>query len=352
MDSHNTTRSIIQEEFENCFFSIHGFVEYLSKQLKKHKLPIITRKTNKISIGEKIGEGELTDVMKGTVDGDDVVFKLFPKINYETKASKNISHIISDIFVMSTINDPNLPKFYGLFIEDEFKSFGFVIEFLNGKTLDNHVLGPIEYNLETEKQEDRIGSNDEILKEPTRKLLISEKEITELLIQLTEIFVRLEDKVFVFKNMLPKNIIVVPVEIHGKKKNKIVLIDYGQSLTSEVDPECRLFRENAKITPIYNPPEGNKNRDDEIRTISTKFDVWSIGCLMIHMFTGVRPWSKYTDISKVYVALKNMPTDVYEKVNPNCIVLPIIKKCCVEKLEERIDSRELLFLLKELHQSL
>jgi len=349
MDSH-TTDSINLETFQESFKNKEEFREYLHDQLVKHHLPLITTTTNKITRGDVLGEGSFGQVIKGTVDGNDVAIKLLTAVVYEKEADKTIRLILNEVLSMTRISDPGLPKFYGVFHDEENKEIGFVLEFLAGVTLHEFVLGkPVfeKHIIEREGCEPK-----EELVEVDKEPQISDKEICELLIELCKICVSLHSKKIVHRDLKPKNVMVIPVELDGKKTNKLVLIDFGIARINEGD--CG-FTSNQKYTPIYCPPEGRKDEGDENKTvykITPKFDVWSFGCMMIQLFTGHKPWSKFQDVNKVYQAIKKIPNDVYKKVDSKCKALPLIKKCCKSNIDDRLDSTELLEELIKLRDSL
>ena len=89
---------------------------------------------------------------------------------------------------------------------------------------------------------------------------------------------------------------------------------------------------------IYYPPEVytiDIDDDDyeDSKQITYKFDVWSLGAIMIYLFSGERPWKNR---SRIIYAILNSPNDIYKRFDPNHVVLPIIKMCCREGAEDRL----------------
>jgi len=340
LDNTHTTYSINSEKFQEDFKNKEEFIVYLSDQLVKHCIPLVTTTTNKITRGEVLGEGSFGQVIRGTVDGNIVAIKLFTYVSYESKAT--IRLVLNEVLSMTKISHPGLPKFYGVFHDKQNKEIGLVLEFLAGVTLHEFVLGKPELKknvieLEGYKQQEEIVEIDKLPQ-------ISDKEICKLLIEVCKICVSLHTNNIVHRDIKPKNVMVIPIEVDGGKTNKIVLYDFGIGFTL-----------NNKFVPLYCPPEAFQDEGDDcnyLYKITPKFDVWSFGCMMNQLFTGKRSWSQFQDVNKVHWNLKRQPNNVYKNVDSKCPALPIIKRCCRSAIDDRIDSEELLVLLIELRDSL
>lgn len=75
---------------------------------------------------------------------------------------------------------------------------------------------------------------------------------------------------------------------------------------------------------------------------SPKVDVWSLGCLVLEMVTGERPWLEFQDQMALlfHVAARDVTPSVPEHVSPAC--RDFLSRCFVRDPAARASAEELL----------
>ena len=155
---------------------------------------------------------------------------------------------------------------------------------------------------------------------------ISDKLICELLIKLVKIVVSLHNvNIPIYFCLGPKNIIVT------KRKN-LVLTNYHHLYMTYIIGNTWSDELN------YFPPEAlyTENSDG-----TCKYDIWFLGAIMVHLFSGIIPW-KNVEIESFVELLKNTPTDIYKNFDKNHKAFPLIHNCCRKGAEDRCSSKQLL----------
>ena len=224
--------------------SIEIFDNILSfvKSLDLNIIPL-----NELNVVEEIGFGSQGKVFHGLYKNKTVAIKIAEDV--DLKCIKN------EIEICSKLNHPNIPKFYGLILQDNL--IGIVIEFIKGNTLDEVDLEKLSFR---------------------NKLLILKKLFSAVN--------HMHSMQFIHRDLKPENLL-----IEGNS-GEIFLIDFG---ISKIVDDDDLVKSRAKGTINYLPPETfdvlETNKYDEIITLNTsKVDVWSLGCITSYLFSGILPW--------------------------------------------------------------
>ena len=129
----------------------------------------------------------------------------------------------------------------------------------------------------------------------------------------------------------------------------IKLIDFG---VSRIASRTSTFTNDVSGTTRYLAPEyfeieDNTDSDKPIK-IGVKIDVWSMGCMISEIFSGILPWMNTVrnEISVRKKLITKAPFPIPEEVSdPD--VLEILNKCLQIAPEERISSAELTVLFRE-----
>jgi len=102
------------------------------------------------------------------------------------------------------------------------------------------------------------------------------------------------------------------------------------------------------------PPESFQvGKESEIH-ISTKMDIWSTGCLISEIFSGVVPWVNKVknEISLKAKLFKKDEFPIPEEKITFVWIIDVIKKCLAINPNDRISAEELKKIIEEKMNSL
>lgn len=120
------------------------------------------------------------------------------------------------------------------------------------------------------------------------------KEKLSIVWELCTILDEFHKKKLIHRDIKPANIMI---EIN----NKVKLIDFG---ISKIASHTATFTKQQIGTIPYMPPEmfdfdpdKFTSTTDDVRPVpvSSKSDIWSVGCLISEIFSGIKPWSSKKD---------------------------------------------------------
>lgn len=218
-----------------------------------------------------IGKGGQAEVYCAKLENEYVAAKILQDIDWKC--------LSNEIVILANLKHPSIPKFYGLIVDNGV--IGIVTKYVDGVTLE--------------------GAN---VKE------ISENNKIFIIKSLVNVLEYMHSIKFIHRDIKPSNIMI-------DKYYNAYLIDFGISkvVTSPDNVERTLTR--AKGSLHYLAPESLEAEtytdDNEIISyITPKVDVWSFGCIISYLFTGIKPWcNKYVDnagtIQKVLTSKKEFP---------------------------------------------
>ena len=317
--------------------------EELIDELKIDKIPIY--REDELEILQKtIGEGNFGNVSKARFieNGDIVVIKHF-EVNKNITWETIKTNILKELKVVKSFVHDNVPRFYGVTFKtnNDDITFGLIYSFINGSNLRTFL-----DNKDPNQSFDRIKKID-------------------ILIKLTKIVVDLHNFGIIHRDIKPENIMI-------DESNNIYVLDFGISKISE---HKTTDTGQSPCTLIYSPPEANSNSNSEVEldvesetkeikdnyVISQKFDIWSLGCIIYEIFSGFKPWCKFTkDIHRVtLIMIKKQQHLLDDKSKSDFPYFPktfntdfpevfkITSRCLIYNRENRFTSEE---LLKELRQ--
>ena len=131
------------------------------------------------------------------------------------------------------------------------------------------------------------------------------------------------------------------LEIDGTCK----ISDFGISKRSQ-----DIYENNAEMsmqgTIFWMAPEViDSIVEDKRQGYSAKVDIWSLGCVVLEMFAGKRPWSNEAVVSAIYKIGKTklappIPEDLKDSISTGA--KDFIEKCFIINPEERPTAKELL----------
>ena len=162
--------------------------------------------------------------------------------------SSNINDFMKEVDIISTLDHPNIIKFYESFHDNCF--FHIVMELCKGK---------------------------EIMYQMGNYGFIEEKKVTKIIFKVLLAIIHCHNRGITHRDLKPENILFDSL----KKDAEIKLIDFG--LSRKYDKEQKMH--SILGTPYYVAPEVLKGEYDE------KCDIWSIGAMTYLMLCGEPPFN-------------------------------------------------------------
>ncbi|XP_010510348.1 PREDICTED: mitogen-activated protein kinase kinase kinase ANP1-like [Camelina sativa] len=142
---------------------------------------------------------------------------------------------------------------------------------------------------------------------------------------------------YVHCDLKPDNLLIFPCR---DQSYELKISDFGSSRRVGEDSDCWEVDNPYMGTPIYMSPESVRDNVAE-----KALDLWSLGCIVLEMYTGVFPWSEvyYEDLAPV---LLNGEAPVIPESLP-CDARKFLETCFARNPKERGSASDLL-----LHQFL
>jgi serine/threonine protein kinase len=278
--------------------------QFVKSLVELYNIPIISPKD--LEIKQLIGQGGEAKVSQAFYKSIPVAVKEIH--SFDKKCFEQ------EIAILSKLQHKNIPKFYGLVVEDK---LALVMQLIKGGSLAQVELSELRKKY---------------------KLFI--------LKQLAEVLDYMHSEGYVHRDLKPDNILL-------NDKAEVFLIDFGISkFISEED--VGQLETRAKGTLLYLAPEtfdivGLTNDADIICIVTNKVDVWAFGCITVFLFTAKEPWLCEYDVSFVQSNLLNkvdfpIPEDLDKSV------YDIVKICTEVEPEKRASIAEIKKLLASLVQ--
>ena len=198
----------------------------------------------------KLGGGHFGTVRRGyRISEKNKKMKFFAIKSIPMKnLSCNINDFIKEVDIISTLDHPNIIKFYETFHDDYF--FHIVMELCKGKDII-HQMG--NYGI------------------------IEEKKVTYIIFKVLLAIAHCHNRGVTHRDLKPENILFDSM----KKDAEIKILDFG--LSRKYDKEQKMH--SILGTPYYVAPEVLKGEYDE------KCDIWSIGAMTYLMLCGEPPFN-------------------------------------------------------------
>ena len=198
----------------------------------------------------KLGGGHFGTVRRGyRISEKNKKMKFFAIKSIPMKnLSCNINDFIKEVDIISTLDHPNIIKFYETFHDDYF--FHIVMELCKGKEII-HQMGNYGF--------------------------IEEKKVTYIIFKVLLAIAHCHNRGVTHRDLKPENILFDSM----KKDAEIKILDFG--LSRKYDKEQKMH--SILGTPYYVAPEVLKGEYDE------KCDIWSIGAMTYLMLCGEPPFN-------------------------------------------------------------
>ncbi|CAE6045342.1 unnamed protein product [Arabidopsis arenosa] len=137
---------------------------------------------------------------------------------------------------------------------------------------------------------------------------------------------------YVHCDLKPDNLLVFPC----RQSYELKISDFGSSRKVGDYSDCWEVDLPFVGTPIYMSPESVHNGVAE-----KALDLWSLGCIVLEMYTGVSPWSEVEFEDLAPFLLKGKAPEIPESVP--CDARKFLETCFARNPKERGSASDLLF---------
>lgn len=292
-----------RKEFKDAFFEL----------LKVNEIRLIDKKDivfNK-NKRDKVGEGGQGEVFHGILDGKiDVAIKVLTRIDWKC--------LSNEIIIIANSEHPNIAKFYGIIIESN--QLEMVYQFIDGISLEDYAKNTFKDLDDKQKFIIATGIADAI------EFLFNNN--------------------FIHRDLKPENIIIM-------KDFKPVLIDFGLGKVL-MDAEEVVTRAKGTINyvspEVFDESSVDENTGHFQSGVTHKVDVWSFGCILSYMFSGIPPWKsgeKFVNEKIIMEFLKNKKEFPISNRIKNEELRAAIKASTIIDKEKRANISEVVQLLKK-----
>jgi serine/threonine protein kinase len=275
----------------------------VKKLIEKYNIKKIKKK--EIDIKESVGSGGQATVRHGSYNNEEVVIKkLSGRLDWKCLAD--------ELEIVQTLEHPCIPKFYGLILDDTILCM--VFQYIKGVTLDK------------------------------LDVMAMEKEVRlDILKKLADTFNYIHTKGYIHRDFKADNVMV-------DNDLKVWVIDFGIAKKT-AGTEKDVVHTKAKGNVFWVAPENFDMDDSNKSEVSYKVDIWGFGLLVSFMFSGVEPWTNY---SNNQTKVQNKILEGYAFPIPKSIedkgILSIIKSCTNYDPKERPTFLELVEIMKKMEQ--
>lgn len=242
-----SNKNLIAPSLKTTKISENTFMEnFTSSPFKKiHSKTIIYKK------GNMIGSGSCGKVYKclNLETGDFLAVKTIQLSQDEKRLKREIIRLKQEIMILKSLSHENIVKYYGLEVNEENKEVDILLEYISGDSLKNALT--------------QFGK-------------MSEKLVAVYIFQILKGLIYLHSKGIIHRDIKGANILV---DFDGKIK----LTDFS---TSKKDIDGLTSR-SLKGTPHWMAPEIVLRSGH-----GPKADIWSLGCVIIELLTGIPPFYK------------------------------------------------------------
>lgn len=259
-----------------------------------------------------IGEGGFGKVYKGKYQDNIVAIKKI-KLEDDSGEKKDVyNEILSEIKNILFADHPNIPKFHGIWKNKGF--YHLVFEFINGKSFKNCYVD------------------------------MDKKTKLEIFRDLCEILKEIHSKKLIHRDIKPDNVMIEP-------GNKPRLIDFG---VSKIASKTSTFTKVQMGTTPYMAPEmfdvDEESVSEKPVPVSTYSDIWSFGCMISEVFSGIKPWhkNKQQNLTEIYITSRlssrakfPIPAEIDEDVKElieRATAIDHLERPKAEDLKEMIDK--------------
>ena len=288
----------------------------LEKTLEEYMVPII--KGEELEIGEIINKGSSCLVYNGMWKGKEVAVKQFTA-DY-SESTKKMKKFTKELRVLTQVHHPNLLELFGVCVDRQYLCL--VSELVPNFTLF--------YAIHRNKE---------------RKLTLAEQ--FSISIQLSNGITHLHSNnpAIIHRDLKPENCLL-------DHEMNVKIADFGLARFASSFTQSEESMTTICIgTARFMAPELFDNSRNDM--IGTEVDIWALGCLIIEIFSGKRPWH-YISSSKAnnifFEIFKKKPIPIPENIPQG--VQEIIRECCLYNPKLRPTASQVLERLEAVRNSL
>jgi len=232
----------------------------------------------------------------------------YKKLFFDEETIKNPHYpkeIINEILSLNKAKYESIPQFYGIIKRK--KGYGLLFQYFPGVSLDK------------------------------KYQTLNTKEKLRILIKLCEILEFLHNKRLYHRDLKPDNLLI-------SDDLKVFLLDFG--LCKIAKHTVTFSQQNNYGCAYYMAPEIFSINENETMKISSKIDIWSLGCIMSEIFSNVIPWTNVVKSKlKVQSKLVNKEEFPIPKEIQYIEIIDALKRCLIINTDERINATDLKNLL-------
>ena len=287
--------------------SFDNYSNIVDELININNIKIISMR--ELTILKKVGEGGQSIVYEGYYGRTECAIKLLNNVDYPS--------LIHEIPILSNISHKNIPKFYGFINENN--TFGIVMEYIKGKTLERINYQDISDNLKYK-----------IIKEIANVLeYLHINNIIHRDLKLENIMV---DEF--------QNVFLIDFDISKILYNKNNILTKTKGTLNYLAPECL-------------EPKALTENEEIINLITNKVDVWAYGCIVSYILSGEKPWehelNKGESLYYQYKELiNNKEFPIPSSIEQSNKFYEIIRLCTVIDPNHRISIEDVNDILFEL----
>lgn len=282
----------------------------VKKLIEKYNIRKIKKKD--IVYKENVGSGGQATVRHGTFENEEVVIKkLSGRLDWKC--------LSDELEIVHLLEHSCIPKFYGLVLDDTVLSM--VFQYIKGVTLDK------------------------------LDVMAMEKEVrVDIIKKLADTFNYIHSKGYIHRDFKADNVMV-------DNDLKVWVIDFGiakkvlnfdEEVLADDGKTTQVVHTKAKGNVFWVAPENFDMDDNNKSDVTSKVDIWGFGLLTSFMFSGVEPWTNYSNNqSKVQNKLLEGYAFPIPKTIEDKNILSIIKKCTNYDPKARPTFAEILEELKK-----
>ncbi|KAL7610532.1 hypothetical protein Lser_V15G10914 [Lactuca serriola] len=252
---------------------------------------------NKYMLGHEIRKGAYGRVCKG-LDLENGDFVAIEQVPLQSSAQEDLNIIMRQINLHKDLNQKNIIKYLGFFMTET--HLHIVLEYVDNESLAN-IINPNNFGP---------------LPEPLVAFYVA---------QVLEGLVYLHEQGIIHRDIKGANILTT-------KEGVVKLVDFGVAMKlTEADVDMHF----VVGSPYWMAPEVI-----EMTGVCGASDIWSVGCTVIELFTGVPPYNDLHPMQALFRIVQDEIPPIPDSLSPG--VTDFLRQCFNKDARLRPDAKTLL----------